>query len=427
MNHSSSQPLTRYEPAIILLISILVAAWAQATQSFQVFRYWDSDEYFLMAEQLAAGQTITAAAPYSYRVLTPWIVSQCCSANIQIGFLIVNVAAGVATALLLIHWLRQFTSSEAVRLLVVSGFVLHWIGPIRFPFYYPAYVDPVFQLIVIAALISGEWLRQEPSTRNGVLYALLVVLGTLGREIMLVVPLCALVAAAVERRLRAPQVAWQGTALAAGVVTYLAIRWSVDPRPGYSVLTAMAAQLMKKRPESLLLTWFLTFGPSVAVVVYDWRSTQAFLRRRLDLGLLLLSCTVLAYFGGTDTERLMFWSAPVVGMLVAQSIERHRRVVSSAAVAGLLVAGQFLASRILWPIPDPGNAVQALSETNGWAARIYAIANRVFVIDDFHWNLWSYFGSRPFHLVQLAFYLLLSAAVVMLMKRRATASQLTTA
>jgi hypothetical protein len=43
----------------------------------------------------------------------------------------------------------------------------------------------------------------------------------------------------------------------------------------------------------------------------------------------------------------------------------------------------------------------------------------VFVIDDFHWNLWSNFGSRPFHLVQLAFYLAISATVIALMRRGA--------
>ena len=60
-----------------------------------------------------------------------------------------------------------------------------------------------------------------------------------------------------------------------------------------------------------------------------------------------------------------------------------------------------------------------LDELRQVEPRCEVIANRVFVIDDFHWNLWSNFGSRPFHLVQLALYLAVSAAVVALMHRGA--------
>ena len=134
--------------------------------------------------------------------------------------------------------------------------------------------------------------------------------------------------------------------------------------------------------------------------------------------MLPLLCIALAYVGGHDTERYFFWAMPAVYLLIAQSLERQLPVVSSAAVASMLVAGQLLAERVFWAVPDPGSAVTPLADVGG-LERLYAIANRVFVIDDFHWNLWSNFGSRPFHLVQLAFYLALSAAIVLLMQRRA--------
>jgi hypothetical protein len=279
----------------------------------------------------------------------------------------------------------------------------------------------MFQLLVIAALLAGERLRQSPTAANGVAYAALVVLGTLAREAMLIVPACALVAATIDRRARTPRLSWQAMALAGGVAAFLVVRASVDPRPGYGFVAAAAAQFANKPPESLLLAWFLAFGPVVAIVAYDWRATLTFLRERLDLAALLVQCTLLAYLGGTDTERLVLWSMPVVAMLVAQSLDRHRRLVQGAAVATMLAAGQLLSERVLWPVPDPGREAVALGETTRWPDRLYAIANRVFVIDDFHWNLWSSFGSRRFHFLQLAFYLALSAAIVLLMKRRAAA------
>ena len=99
-------------------------------------------------------------------------------------------------------------------------------------------------------------------------------------------------------------------------------------------------------------------------------------------------------------------------------VQRHRELPDDHQPAGHLLAGQLLAERVFWAVPDPGSAVTPLAGVGG-LARLYAIANRVFVIDDFHWNLWSNFGSRPFHLVQLAFYLALSATIVVLMRRSA--------
>jgi hypothetical protein len=163
---------------------------------------------------------------------------------------------------------------------------------------------------------------------------------------------------------------------------------------------------------------FISFGPMIAVVLYDWRATLAFLKQRADLAVLPVLCIGLAYVGGHDTERYFFWAMPVIYLLIAQSMQRQYRVVSSVAVATVLIAGQLLAQRVFWAVPDPGTAVTPLADVGG-LARVYAIANRVFVIDDFHWNLWSNFGSRRFHLVQLAFYLTLSAAILLMMRRRA--------
>jgi hypothetical protein len=406
---------------IALAIAVLAAAWASQSQSYQVYRYWDSDEYFLMAQQFAAGETITAQAPYSYRVLVPWIVGNCCSADIQRGFLTVNLASGIAVALLLTIWQRRFVASAGVRLLIVTAFALQWQGPLRFAFYYPAYVDPLFQMLLMAGLLMGERLIDRPSRADGLAYTGVVMLGMLTREVMLVLPLSAVAGGLLDRRnTRAPRVWWSVVALAAGIATFLLAHAVVDPRPGYGFIDAVFRQLATKPVYSLLLVWFLAFGPMVALVAYDYRAMAAFLRGRADLAAFLVLSVVLAYIGGTDTERLIFWAMPVVYVLIAQSLERHWLLLSGTAASVLLLIGQLLSERVLWGIPSPENAVASLSEITEPLPRFYAVLNRVFVIDDFHWNLWSHFGSRPFHLVQLAFYLALSAAVVMLMRRRAS-------
>ena len=408
-------------------MSVLTAAWAYRIQAFQVFRYWDSDEYFLMAQQLGAGETVTAAAPYAYRLLVPWMAGTCCAGDIQRAFLVINLLSGIALVWLLVIWLRRFVDNAVVRVLVAAACVLQWHGPVRFVFYYPAYVDPLFQALVVAALIAAERLLDRRSTGAATIYATIVAIGTAARETMLIVPVCAVAGAIFNRGgSRSWRISWAASALAAGAAVYLLARTVVDPRGGYRFADAVALHLAGKPIESLALVWFIAFGPVLAVVLYDWRGTLAFLSQRVDLAAMPIVYFVLAYVGGHDTERYLFWSAPVVYLLIARSIERHQRVIGSAAVATVLITAQLLAERVLWPVPDPGSAVVPLGDQTGFVNRLYAVANRVFVIDDFHWNLWSNFGSRPFHLVQLAFYLAAGATIVMLMRRRAAALRGTT-
>jgi hypothetical protein len=411
--------LPRLELPLALGMVALAAVWAQQTQAFQVFRYWDSDEYFLMAQQFASGEAITAASPYAYRVLTPWLVSRCCT-DLQQGFLLINLAAGAALAVLLVVWLRHFISHAGVRLLMVAAYALQWHAPVRFVFYYPAYVDPLFQVFLLAALIAGERLVSRPTLIAGISYVVLTVFGTLARETMLMVPAAGLIGAFAARRTRGiTALLWPARALITGLAAFAAVFLTLTgARAGYGFIDAVGLHLANKPIESIVLAWFIAFGPMVAIVAYDWRGTRDFLKDRVDLAALPLLCIGLAYVGGHDTERYLFWSMPVIYLLIGRSIERHRQVLLAPALLGVVVAGQVLAQRVLWAVPDPGSAVTPLGDVAGLPARLYAVANRVFVIDDFHWNLWSNFGSRPFHLVQLAFYLALSAVIVVLMQRR---------
>lgn len=406
--------LRRAELPLTLAIVALAAIWARQIQVFQVFRYWDSDEYFLMAQQFGSGEPVTAAAPYAYRVLTPWVVSRLFS-DVQQGFLLINLAAGAALAVLLVFWLRHFIEHAGVRLVMVAAYALQWHGPIRFVFYYPAYVDPLFQVFLLAGLLAGERLRSRPALAAGLWYVTLTVLGTLARETMLTVPAVGLFAGFVARSAKA--MSWHAVAIVAGGLAFMGARLATNARQGYGFLDAVLLHLANKPIESVLLVWFIAFGPMLAIVCFDWRATLQFLRQRLDLATLPLLCIVLAYVGGHDTERYLFWAMPVMYLLIGRSIERHRQILVAPAIAVVVVAGQLLAQRVFWAVPDPGSAVTSLGDVVGMPARIYAIANRVFVIDDFHWNLWSNFGSRPFHLVQLAFYLAVSGAIVVMMQR----------
>lgn len=406
------------ESAAVLIVVAAAALWSSHTQQFRVFRLWDSDEYYALAEQLATGAPVTASAPYVYRVLTPWLVARCCPENIQQGFLIVNIVAGALGALALAAWLRRFVPDWRVRLVVTSAYVWEWHAPVRFVYYYPAYVDPLLLLFLPLGLLFVERVAERPGALNVAALIAITGAGVLAREVMVLVPATALLHRGLWARVpvRMRPVVLGGPILAAVAATIVAHR-GTEPRVAYSFLDAVLYHLRHKPLFSLVLTWFMTFGPVIAVVVYDWRAAAAFLRGHRHLAAYLVACAVLAYVGGHDTERYLIWAAPVVYILVGRAILHHRQALGGALLA-VLVAAQMVSERVFWGIPDPTSSVAAFGEMPGMAARVASALNRLFVIDDFHWNLWSNFGSRPFHMLLLALYAAFSALVIVWMRSR---------
>jgi hypothetical protein len=414
--------------AAVLLAVAVAGLWSAHIQHYQVFRLWDSDEYYALAEQLASGAPVTASAPYVYRVLTPWIVARCCAAHIQQGFLIVNIVAGALGAVVLAIWLRRFVPDWRIRALVTAAFVFEWHAPVRYVYYNPVYADALLLLFLPLGLIFVARCAERPGAANAVALTAITFVGILAREMMLLVPLAALLHRGLWTRgrgaMRAAVLA--GPVVAAAAATVIAHR-GTHPRVDYSFLAAAAYHLRHKPLFSLVLTWFMTFGPLIAVVLYDWRDALQFLRREQHLAGFLAACTVLSYIGGHDTERYLIWAAPVVYVLIGRAIVRHRAVLASVGLATVLLAGQVVSERIFWGIPNPTIEPTSLSAVPTLPGKIVSAINRLIVMDDFYWNLWSNFGSRPFHLALLAVYAAFSALIIVWLRSRSARARWTAA
>ena len=193
---------------------------------------------------------------------------------------------------------------------------------------------------------------------------------------------------------------------------------AVDAGERASMLQA-AAQWLHKAPDSYVMGWLTAFGPVLALVVFDWKRALRLLVEHEWLGAFLAGCLAVSFIGGSDTERFAFWSLPVVYLLVSRAIAHHAVLLRNGMVAAALVASQAVAARVFWGIPDPhAEAVVSLAVGDGWRDRLYGILNRLFVIDSFHFNLWSSFGSRPFRLLRIGLYLGVIGGLVWLMHRR---------
>lgn len=404
-------------------IAALFTLWSGTTQQPTSSVTWDAVQYYQMTSQIAAGQTPAAEAPYVYRLGLPWLVAQIWPSDPARGFFVINVLCGVFTAPLLALWLRTGVERLSVRLAVVALFSAAWHGPIRYVHFNGGYVDPPFLVCVLLALAVLHAMRTRPAAWHIAALVALTVVGTLIRETMLLLPISALLMTVGLKpdatRIKARSILLPIVATAAVIAFTHAIVVADTTRS----FVAAALQWIRKPPSAYFLAWFTAYGPVLAVLVFDWKGVVRDLREQRHLLSFLGLCTMLAFFGGSDTERFVFWAMPVVYLLVGRAFERHLPVFRGAAVGAGLVIAQAISARVFWPIPDPRVETNPLTAGASWLDRVYAVADRVIVIDHFHWNLWSSFGSAPFRLARLALYVAVTAALVFVMRRRSQESE----
>lgn len=404
-------------------IAALFELWSRVIQHRASIIVSDAAEYYRMARQMAAGAAPSAEVPYAYRLGVPWLVSRLSPADPMAGFFAINVASGVLTAALLSLWLRHGVERLAVRLGLVTCFAAAWHGPVRYVHYNNGYVDPLYLVCVILALAAIESLNHHESRMTLAVLTALSMAGTFVRETMILLPVSAMVAAGPAVRagaswraaLRPWSRMWPVVAAAAAIATTHLV---VTAEPERSFVGA-AAQWVRKGPSAYVLAWFTAYGPVLAVLLFDWRNVGRDLGVRRHLAAYLGLCAVLALVGGSDTERFLFWAMPVVYLLIGRAVERRLPVMRGPLVAGALLVAQAVSARVFWAIPDTRVDPEALGQSAGLGARAYGFLDRLLVIEHFHWNLWSSFGSEPFRLLRLAMYVAVTALLLWAMARRA--------
>ena len=403
--------ITRPRPAgeiaavfgLAVLVSIACALW-QPPITLHEGRGWDGVFYDQLARQLAAGQLPATEAPFVFRIGTPLLVALVPGSEVLLKFKLVNIAGSFVCVGLLWVWLRLFLQSAIVRIGLCALFITQWHAPLRFTYFYPAYVDVWALAGVLAGLILIERLRRDQAPSVLLLLSLLCFVGVALREMLALLGGSVLFLHNPLRRRRARAAALPGPRSLPGALLLLplgaallglgAVQLLVQPTTDYPFAIMGLFWLYYKPPWRYVLGAFVAYGPLIAILAYHWRVVGAFLVRRQYQLAFLGGVALLAWMGGTDTERIFYWACPVVYLLIGYSVESAPALFQSPLLPAVLGVSQGIAQRIFWPLPDyPGTPAAAVLFTPLGAAVPYL-------------DLYSYHADQQTAVVALVEYLL---------------------
>jgi hypothetical protein len=354
---------------------------------------WDGAQYTALAGQCWR-EPMHALEPFVYRIGAP-----CLAALLPVapatGLRIVNTAAAILLVCLMSAWLHRQLPAHVARWTLVF-FAFHWLTPLRQVWWYPTQIDPTAMAAVVGALLLQHRLWA---------FGIVCFAGALVRETAIVVPAAIAVAGLVQFRTQGSTFKVGVAGTLASLVAMALTHVLVTPTSDYWMLDAAYYWAYTKPLPTYLLAWFVAYGPMLVLPLVCWRAVRSFLADRLEYTVMLAAVAVLAWVGGSDTERFLLWGAPIVLAMVgaaAGGIDWTR------ARAPLILLGVSQAINGRWFLTTPDAWAEA---PRAWPALTPVTARHVEY-------LLSLTPDRLMAVVSLAQYLALSAILVFWLKRR---------
>jgi hypothetical protein len=190
-------------------------------------------------------------------------------------------------------------------------------------------------------------------------------------------------------------------ALAGIVLTHLL----ATPTSDYWLADAALYWAYTKTLPMYLLAIFIAYGPALSLLVVGWPAVKSHLAAYPEHAAMLVMVLVLAWIGGSDTERFLMWGSPIVLLLIGKGASWVNWSRAKGAAVALAVA-QLVSGRWLLPIPPDFVEVPARvwPILTTWSATSYL-------------QLYSQSPDRLMGAVALVEYLALSAALFWSVRR----------
>ncbi len=378
---------TEYFITILLFISICYIYKGQERISHNDGKGWDGSYYYAATEQIQQGKySITGQLPFVNRYANHFIIgkyAKITNTNILDSALIVNLTGAFLTVLLLTSWLRLFLLRGWIRILLMSMFMLTWHASIRELFHQPMGSDAWGTTSLVAALlllnsIRNAYLQGKSILLSVILFSIVVSIGTLFRESIaafavaifficnplsvikiqiggkflsnVVHPLWNLYYKKITLLFFIP---FFSILLTKFFISLLVTSTSEFP---YSYIKTLVKLFYTKTPSEFLTGVFIAFGPLLVIVPFYYKYFRNIFMANQELILLLMASVFAGYFGGGDTERILYFSGfPIVFVAMGVSIEKLYYTANRWWLF-VIIGLQTFAARVYWYLPDfPNN------------------------------------------------------------------------
>lgn len=401
--------LTSYLAAIIYTA---VGIWLQPQISLNNGKGYDGVYYSEIAEQIANGEVPSTKAPFVYRIGTPAIVALFATENTPKEFRSANFLASILSIALLIAFLRLHLNDERLVLLLALLYIMYWQAPLRLTFFYPVHTDPFAIVFLLASLITVTKIqRGQKTTENLLLLTLLSVFGVIFREITLAPALALALSTLFSEGHKLSRDAFKLERFRyyvpsiAGLIVLATIMLSVNKTDDSSLFGATLGWLYEKSVAKYLHAWFLAFGPVLLLAFFDFTSVKQFFIQNKALLYYFLLIAFVAWAGGSDTERLLYWSAPVVFVLAGKFLSERPELLTKPILAVIAIT-QLISMRAFLLIPDEPSDYQSVIPF------LTPLTNEFPLFD-----LWSWHGNAKMNIISFLQYIILYGILFFWLKK----------
>ncbi|TAF34523.1 MAG: hypothetical protein EAZ57_03635 [Cytophagales bacterium] len=354
---------------------------------------WDGVRYVELSQNLLDGHW-QANAPFAARVGVPYMVAQAKKNYPQYRwadlFFCINWLGTAFYAVLSWFWIQKHLPSTLFSVLLWIIVQAHWLGGLRFVWFYPVQVD-IWSMVFFLASLYTYSLWREANKEIGWLYwfsGCCILLGVLVREYVL---LAALTWAFEQRICYRKRLLW----ISCGALLWGGCQLLPVQTGSYNALAKAWEWLRHKSLLDYLLSYFYVYT-LLPFWLWPMRKQMFSLTSWWLIG---IGIALLAWVGGSDTERFLIWGQCLQLLWVIQLIKNQQ---CTAWFKILTVAILFsLQSHLLMPISEPllevqnwlpifwtlqkGSflayfAIHASSYTNCWALLEYILLNLAMVL-----------------------------------------------
>lgn len=279
---------------VCLIISIFYLIGLRFINGFSNTLIVDSWYYYQMSFSPFTGTT----APYTYRILTPFLVSLLPLNHIQ-GFVLINLTANGLTAIVFYYYLKKL---EFSRLVSLVGMILLLLTPsILYTLFDIALVDSISFLVLIGSFYAIL-------IKNDYIYFFMVILGIFNKEVVLLsLPVylyCKFNEGGLKNAMK-----WLICILIPVAMIFISLRYFFGFNSYYSIGNIQQNINYHLTSNNILNNPYLAFGTLWIIFAYCLKNIK---NKFLKKSLITLPFIFLQLLIATDSFRVLFNAFPII-------------------------------------------------------------------------------------------------------------------